>query len=108
MRRPPRAMILERIGFRGERGGEKSSVPRYAVLVPLQPGAEVLEVGVEAARFVHRAEAAGYAGIVVTLDTWTSKGLFKPLFGTRATLATPQWGTNAACWVDKKGGQFSS
>ncbi|WP_338763521.1 type IV pilin protein [Massilia sp. METH4] len=28
--------------------------------------------------------------------------------GTRATTATPSWGTNAACWVDKKGGQCSS
>jgi len=28
--------------------------------------------------------------------------------GTRATTATPDWGTNAACWVDKKGGACSS
>lgn len=28
--------------------------------------------------------------------------------GSRATTATPAWGTNAACWVDKKGGQCSS
>jgi type IV pilus assembly protein PilE len=28
--------------------------------------------------------------------------------GTRTTTATPSWGTNAACWVDKKGGQCSS
>ena len=28
----------------------------------------------------------------VTLDTWTSKGLFKPLFGTRATLAPRKGG----------------
>jgi type IV pilus assembly protein PilE len=28
--------------------------------------------------------------------------------GTRATTATPSWGTNTACWVDRKGGQCSS
>ena len=28
--------------------------------------------------------------------------------GTRATTATPAWGTNTACWVDKKGGQCTS
>ncbi|GGX81793.1 prepilin-type N-terminal cleavage/methylation domain-containing protein [Massilia dura] len=28
--------------------------------------------------------------------------------GTRATTATAGWGTNTACWVDKKGGQCSS
>ncbi|AKU20686.1 MULTISPECIES: type IV pilin protein [unclassified Massilia] len=28
--------------------------------------------------------------------------------GTHATTATPSWGTNASCWVDKKGGQCSN
>ncbi|TWI67550.1 type IV pilus assembly protein PilE [Pseudoduganella lurida] len=28
--------------------------------------------------------------------------------GTRATTATPSWGTNTSCWVDKKGGACSS
>lgn len=28
--------------------------------------------------------------------------------GTRATPATPAWGTSTSCWVDQKGGQCSS
>jgi type IV pilus assembly protein PilE len=28
--------------------------------------------------------------------------------GTRATTATPAWGTSTSCWVDKKGSQCSS
>jgi type IV pilus assembly protein PilE len=28
--------------------------------------------------------------------------------GTRATTATPAWGTSTSCWVDKKGGQCST
>lgn len=28
--------------------------------------------------------------------------------GARATTATPSWGTNGACWVDRKGGTCSS